>query len=189
MYLQRKLRDLATAMGAELQMTAQGAQAIAQILNAYFGASGVVSGIFSGLNASIAGINYAGPSGAGTSSINNPAIATNIGSAGIGSGLYNPYDYRTRLRQGGLAEGGTFLATRPQSIDVAETRPEIITATPLGRPGMDVNKLFTDMAGTGGGGGSMEIGVTLSPDLEGRVVRKAMDETAKVVFRVNKTKV
>lgn len=92
---------------------------------------------------------------------------------------------------GGMAEGGTFLATRPQTINVAENRPEIISATPLGRPGADVNKMFSNasMGGGASSGGQMEIGLTLSPDLESRIIRNTLDETAKVVVRVNRSRV
>jgi hypothetical protein len=165
-FLQRKLRDLASAIANEYNLTAAGAQAIAQLLNAYFGAGGVASSIFNGLQAALS----SATSGAA------PLISPTWAQGGL-------------FGTGGLAEGGTFLATRPQTINVAENRPELITATPLGRAGSDVNKMFSD-AGVGGGNGNgkLELAVNLSPDLEGRVIRKAMDETANVVVRINRSR-
>jgi len=91
---------------------------------------------------------------------------------------------------GGLAEGGTFLATRPATINVAENRPEVITAAPLGKPGQDISKVFANGSLGGGGmtGGKMEIALTLSPDLEARIISNTLDETANVVARINRTK-
>ena len=89
----------------------------------------------------------------------------------------------------GLAEGGSFLATTRQNIQVAENGPELIQATPLGRIGADVNKLFMQAAMNKQGGGErgmLELGVTLSPDLETRIVRKSLDEAAEVVMKVNR---
>ena len=92
---------------------------------------------------------------------------------------------------GGLAEGGSFLATTPRTIKVAENRPELITATPLGRPGADINKLFMQSGNGGdssGMGGQLELELTLSPDLEARIVRKSLDNAANVVMKINRSK-
>jgi hypothetical protein len=59
----------------------------------------------------------------------------------------------------------------------------------LGRAGADVNKLFMQAAMNKQGGGErgmLELGVTLSPDLETRIVRKSLDEAAEVVMKVNR---
>ncbi len=185
-YLQRKLNDIAAALAAEYNMTAQGASAIANLLGSYFGSGGVIDGIMSQLQ--------------GQMNLQNIATTPTSGGQlpGIGSGLFNPYDIRTRLQQmglptTGLAEGGSFLATRPQTIGVAENQPELITATPLGRPGADINKLFLQ-SGIGGGdssgvGGSLELELTLSQDLEARIIRKSLDNAANVVMKVNRSKV
>ena len=89
---------------------------------------------------------------------------------------------------GGLAEGGTFLATRPGTINVGENRPEMITATPLGKPGKDISKVFSNAGGGGMGEGKIEIGMTLSPDLEARIISQTLSETANVVLKINRSK-
>jgi len=88
---------------------------------------------------------------------------------------------------GGMAEGGTFLATRPATINVGESRPEIITATPLGKPGKDISKVFTN-GGMGGSSGQIELGLTLSPDLEARIISQTLSETANVILKINRSK-
>lgn len=103
-----------------------------------------------------------------------------VSSTGANAGLYGT---------GGLAEGGTFLATRPGTINVAENRPEVITATPLGKPGKDISKMFTNATGGSGmGDGKIEIGMTLSPDLEARIISQTLSETANVVLKINRSK-
>jgi hypothetical protein len=164
-YLQRKLRDLAEALAAEYNMSSTQAQALIRMWTSTYG---TLSGLSS--------VNNKQPLSSSVFTSSTPVVS----STWQNSGLFGT---------GGLAEGGSFLATTPTSINVAENRPEMITATPLGRPGRDINKLFTNMGGGEGGGSSVEIGLSLSPDLEHRIIRKSMDETARVIVRTNKSKV
>lgn len=121
---------------------------------------------------------YSQGGGLGTSTA--PIGTANGGTAGTSLGTFS----------GGLANGGSFLAQTPRSINVAEDGPEIITATPLTKLGSNINKLFLD-AGLGAKGGQQKIyvQVDLSPDLESRVVQKSMDATANVIQRVNRSQV
>lgn len=122
-----------------------------------------------------------GSGGSSTSAVNSAQYtsATPIVSpTWAQSGLYGT---------GGMAEGGTFLATRPATINVAETRPEMITATPLGKPGKDISKVFTN-GSVGGSSGQIELGLTLSPDLEARIISQTLSETANVVLKINRSK-
>ncbi len=163
-YLQRKLKDLAEAIQKEYNLTAAGLHAIDSLLSSY------------ATSASTPGStgNSSSPS-----SVNAGTYTPTTNSGFSGSGMYGT---------GGMAEGGTFLATRPATINVGENRPEVITATPLGKPGRDISKLFTNAPSGGMGGGQIEIAMTLSPDLEARIIRNTMDETASVVARINRTK-
>lgn len=169
-YLQRKLRDLATALAAEYNMTANQANAMINLMSSTY--------------ATLAAMSYDNGQQLGTPGSNTGSLFTAgtpvTSSTWAAGGLFGT---------GGLAEGGSFLATTPTSINVAENRPELITATPLGRPGRDVGKLFANLGSGEGGGGSMEIGLTLSPDLEARIIRRSMDETANVVLKINRSKV
>lgn len=176
-YLQRKLRDLANAIMQEYNLTAQGAQAVYSLLNSYFGAGGMTSNLMSGFNASLGG--------GGTS-----AGVTPVGqSPGIGSGLYNPYDVRTpRNPYFGHAEGGTLVATRPTQALFGENGPEIVSFTPLTRPGNDVGKIFGDKSALGGMGGDMKIRLELSPDLEARIIDSSMENVAVHIERIDRSK-
>lgn len=88
-------------------------------------------------------------------------------------------------RISGLAEGGSFLATRPRSINVAETSPELITATPLGKAGKDISKLFVD-GGMGGNNNSrISLKLMLSRGLEAQLVESAMNNVAFVIEQIN----
>lgn len=173
-YLQRKLRDLATALQAEYNMTATQANALVQLMASTYD--------------TLSGMGYSPTSGISVNS--NGTLNTSAAQIGSTASAYSPSSINagTYIPGGGLAEGGSFLATTPTSINVAENRPELITATPLGRPGRDVGKLFSNMA-EGGMGGSMEIALTLSPDLEARIVRNSMDATANAIVRINRSKV
>ncbi len=60
----------------------------------------------------------------------------------------------------------------------------------ISRTKMDTNKVFSGMGGNGRSGrdGALTIDLTLSPDLEARVVKNTMDKTADVITRVRRTK-
>jgi hypothetical protein len=156
-FLQRKLADLAASIASEYNLTAAGAAAIRNLINA----------TASGGSAASTSAQYTSAT---------PVVSSTWGAAGL---------YGT----GGMAEGGTFLATRPGTINVAENRPEVITATPLGKPGKDISKVFTNGSGMGGGmDGKIELGLTLSPDLEARIISQTLSETANVVLKINRSK-
>lgn len=178
-YLQRKLRDLANAIMQEYNLTAQGAQAVYSMLNGYFGTGGMASNLLSGFGASLGG---------GTSTSSGPG--TQVGaSPGIGSGLYNPYDVRTpRSPYFGHAEGGTLVATRPTQALFGENGPEIVSFTPLTRPGNDMGKIFGDKSALGGMGGDMKIRLELSPDLEARIIDSSMENVAVHIERIDRSK-
>lgn len=91
--------------------------------------------------------------------------------------------------RGGMAQGGSIIANQPTNAVFGEAGPEIATFTPIGRKGTDVNKMFSALSGEGGGAsGQLEIGVSLSPDLESRIIKNTMGETAKVISNVRRSK-
>jgi len=90
---------------------------------------------------------------------------------------------------GGYAEGGSVIANRPTIAIFGERGREMATFTPLDRTGRDVNKVFGNTSGLGGsGGGRVLIEMTLSPDLEARVVENSLSRTAEIVARVSRSK-
>lgn len=190
---QRQLQALIEGWVEKGLVTQENAQAVYDIIASYFGPGGLTDGIWMYMQASLANAQAMALAGLNTAGVGNMYVgqgvsvptgasqpAASSGGTYVGQGVYIP---------SGLAEGGSFLATTPQSLKVAESGPELVTATPLGRTGQDVNKLFMGANLGESASGMMEIGVTLSPDLEARVIRKTLDETAGVILKVNRTKV
>lgn len=88
-------------------------------------------------------------------------------------------------RISGLAEGGSFIATRPRTLNVAETSPELITATPLGKVGKDINKLFIDGGMSSNNNSRISLKLMLSRGLEAQLVESAMNNVAFVIEQIN----
>ena len=81
------------------------------------------------------------------------------------------------------------VANRPTTVTFGERGEwEAATFVPLEHSGKDVGKLFGDVSG-GGVNGQILVGVSLSPDLEGRIIQRSMDGVAEVVATVNRRKV
>lgn len=74
------------------------------------------------------------------------------------------------------AEGGTHIADRPTTVTFGEAGLEMAQFTPLGRNGKDVNKIFGDLGGAMGG--SLQLGIMLSPDLRAEIINTTMDKVA-----------
>lgn len=165
-YLQRKLRDLADAIAKEYQLMDAGARSILRLMQSYY----TLAGGF--------GSTTTNPLSGGTSNTSTFPVYTNQQS-GIGSGLYNPYDIRSR---GGFAEGGTLLATRPTTVTFGET-PEIATFTPITRMGQNLNDLVVS-GGQGKGSGKANVVLTLSPDLRAEIVENSLETMAIHVERL-----
>jgi hypothetical protein len=92
-----------------------------------------------------------------------------------------------------FAKGGQFVTTKPQNIMVGEGgEPELVTVTPLSKLGSlrGGKQPINGMDGMDGKNGESRIvlDMNLSPDLEARVVERAMDGTAQVVEKINRTK-
>lgn len=82
------------------------------------------------------------------------------------------------------------IADQPTSVVFGDNGIEAAQFTPLGRTGADVNKLFSNLSGAGGGstGGNVGIEILLSPDLEGRIVANTLSQTASVFVKTARTK-
>jgi hypothetical protein len=110
-----------------------------------------------------------------------------LGSAGGMVGAVAPHEEGVG-GLGGFAEGGTVIANRPTVAVFGEAGPEMATFTPLNRTGKDTNKVFGDMSGNGAGGGRILIEMSLSPDLEARVVENSLSKTADVIAKISRSK-
>lgn len=184
--LQRKMADLQLELGqrlallgaglvAEFNLTQAGLNAVLALYRAYYGPGGAIDQIYAGAQARMSA---------------NAVIPTSTPSAYRGSGGAGNQSSNGGPLNGGFAEGGTLFANKPTRVLMGERGPEVAHFSPLGRTGKDVNKVFSNMSGSGGGssGGQIEIGVNLNPDLEARIISNTLQETSKVIMKVNRTK-
>jgi hypothetical protein len=184
----RKLETLLKGWVDEQKITEANAAQVYAILSKYFGPGGMTDALYQymmqslinstqgAINAAMSGYSVGG--GLATT----PSTGTTGGKTGSGGS--------TRTKRG-RAEGGSLLATRPTSIQMAEHGAELATFTPLNKIGRDKGSLdVMNALGIGGGAsGKIAIDVNLSPDLRASVIEEAMDGVADVVLRVNGTKV
>src|SRR5574341_40556 len=178
--IKRKAETLIQGWIQEGKITQAGAQQVYDILKRYFGPEGLTDQLYAYMMNSLASA-YAGVSSvpgapapyfnAEAAQANTPQPASGLGTASGGHAL--PF-----------AEGGTLLATRPTTVTFGEV-PEVVSFTPL-NGGNNVGKMFGDKSDLGGG--ILELLLTISPDLESRIVRRSMDETANVIVKVNRSK-
>lgn len=92
---------------------------------------------------------------------------------------------------GGMATGGTFLASQPTLLAVGENGMEKVTVEPIGYRGATENMVF----GSSGNdwstlnGGKIGVDIFLSPGLEGKIIRKSNEimsnELVKILQRRN----
>lgn len=171
---QRKLEQLIKGWIDEGKITQENAQMVYEILLGYFGPGGLTDQLYAYMMQSL--MSQTSLAGQAMSSLGlggTVPTVTPAGTPGGGGGM------------GGIAmaEGGTLLATHPTTVTFGEV-PEIVSVRPLAG-GNNEDRVFGDTGALGGG--QLELAVTLSPDLEARVVRKSLDEAANVIFKVNRS--
>jgi hypothetical protein len=88
---------------------------------------------------------------------------------------------RDALNLGGLAKGGTYLATRPTTATFGEAGPEIAQFIPLSKLGSSNAGASSSFGGGMGAGGTLQLMVDLSPDLEARIIDKSLDNVSAVI--------
>jgi hypothetical protein len=169
-----RLRDVAEGLQEELGITAEGYQAIYDVLLEYLGPGGATDRIFqyyveSAEAAALAAVQVIAKS---LSKIGSAKI--NIGKGGTDTGGTLPRN------QPGFAEGGVAYANRPTLVQFGEV-PEIAMFKPLssfrspspsGRGG-----------GTGMGEGRARVEIMLEPGLVGRIIDGSLDEVATLIER------
>jgi hypothetical protein len=196
--MDERLLEAANKMAEELGLNQEGAQAIYDLLQSYYGTDGSLAaltsqgyaamlvnaqdflgglmgivGQYQGLMAQMTGMQIYQQSERGSIP------------GGLGQQIYQQSERGSVPR---YAKGGQFITTRPTQFIAGEAGPEMVTVTPLSQI-MDSTNI-TGQAGTRGTDGQTQISVTvdLSPDLEARVISKAMDSTAAVVSQVRRGK-
>jgi hypothetical protein len=122
---------------------------------------------------------------AGTSIPSASFTPYNAPQAGIGSGLYNPYDIRSiyqKLGIPGFADGGTMVARKPTLALFGEKTPEIASFTPI-------NKVNGNggLSGGGGMGGSLDLRISISEGLIADIVEASLESVAAHVEHVRRS--
>jgi hypothetical protein len=169
-----RLALIGVGLVEEFNLTKSGLDAILALYQAYYGPGGAIDQVYQGAQARMASSSSLSPGA------NPDDPQSQPGGYGHGQG---GSQYR-------FAEGGTLFANKPTRVLMGEKGAEMAHFTPLGRIGTDVNKIFSNVSGGSdmGIGGRVEIGLSLSPDLEARIMSNTMKETAKVIVKVNRTK-
>lgn len=157
----------------EGKVTQENADAIYDIIAGTFGPGGRIEGVylyFLSLLQSLA---------AGTS-----ALTSGLPSFPVPDYHTNP---ETQYTSPSFQTGGSLIATRPTTAVFGE-RPELVTFTPLTGP--NVGKVVGNLpAGIGSGlmkASQIFLGVSLSPDLEARILDQAQSDAADVIVAINR---
>lgn len=174
--LNRRLQAIGAGLVAELNLTAQGLAAIVALYTQAYGPGGAIDQLYQGMLQRLQSQQPSTLTGGNTGQKNNGMKKPNNSQS---------FDF-------GFAEGGSLLVNKPTSVLAGEGgTPEMITFTPIGRQGTDVNKLFSNLSGGGNSGamgGALELSLNLSPDLEARITKNTLSRTAEVILKVNRTK-
>lgn len=175
---QRKMEDLQREMHNRLSLVAAGLisefnltkQGLESIYKLYVGYYGQIAKVYQAMNAMLSGQG-------GT------RVATTVGKTPVG--------YAGNFAAQRFAEGGSMIADRPTTVTFGEAGLELAQFTPIGKGGRDVNKLFSNLSGDGGGGTGGELGieVALSPDLEARITHNTLGRISATLDRIRGSKV
>jgi hypothetical protein len=167
-----RLALIGAGLVEEFNLTKSGLDAVLALYTAYYGPGGYIDQVYQGSQERI--------------SQNQRNQSPSVDPQTQPGGYAAPYVNSSSMAFG---EGGTLIANRPTKVLMGERGLEKATFTPMDGNGRDVNKVFSNMSGSGGGaGGRIEIGLTLSPDLESRIISTTLDKTAQAIVRVNRSK-
>lgn len=188
------LQEAANKIAEEYGLNAEGAQAIYDLLAKYYGTDGALATLTSGGYAAMLN-NATGFLSQLTTIIGQyQGLMAQAASMSFQTPTYNPFGLGNFDSTGnpipGYAKGGAFLATKPTVAQFGEGgEAELVTATPISQlPKLFESFMVGGEAGREGANGRIMVDLNLSPDLEARVVTRAMDGTAEVVSRINKSK-
>jgi hypothetical protein len=101
--------------------------------------------------------------------------------AALGAGTDTPLGYG---HGNGMAAGGSLFANKPTSVTFGEAGPELAMFLPLGS---NFGSPSASFAG-GGGGGSLQLQITLDPNLQAQIVQTSLDNVALSIDRMQRQK-
>lgn len=184
-----RMEKFAFAISEELVLKVGAAEALAEALSAYYDENGVFDKMYTySAQSMVTNAQWALAQVQQIAAQYKAITASMGGSAGVGSSFHTNSVGGPSI--GPQAFGGTYFASRPTNATFGERGPELAMFIPLSGAMSSISKI----SGSGGalagqGGGKMEIFLTLSPDLEARVINTTMDKTANIIARVNNSKV
>jgi hypothetical protein len=171
-----KLKDLVNALAEQGLATQAGAEAIRVILMTYFGPGGYTEAIYKYLIAQI--------TAAAKAMLMLNSIAGAMG-GGSGGGTKPGTAGGNQPRQ--FASGGAMIASRPTTAVFGEGgEPELAVFLPLSKIRNPTARTSPNVGGAGGG--RIKLDVTLSPDLEARIIQQASDNVATTITRIQREK-
>jgi hypothetical protein len=171
-----KLQDLVDALAEQGLATQAGAEAIRKILMTYFGPGGYTEAIYKYLIAQIMA--------AAKAMLMLNSIAGAMG-GGSGGGTKPGTAGGNQPRQ--FASGGAMIASRPTTAVFGEGgEPELAVFLPLSKIRNPTARTSPNVGGAGGG--RIKLDVTLSPDLEARIIQQASDNVATTITRIQREK-
>lgn len=180
--LNRRLQAIGAGLVAELNLTAQGLAAVVALYTQAYGPGGAIDQLYQGM---LARLQSQKPQSSQVLAPGANPSDPQSQAGGYGHDHSGGYNF-------GFAEGGSLLVNKPTSVLMGEGGvPEVATFTPIGKQGTDMNKLFTNLSGGSSGvsaGGAIELSLNLSPDLEARITKNTLKQTADVILRVNRSK-
>ena len=172
--IKERLALIAEKLAEEESITIGMADAIYQQLKAYYGEGGYMEELYTYFYGLL--VNMAKAAAAATGGLVIPPGSP----GGGGKNEENPP----------FAEGGWGIAMKPTTATFGEAGPEAFSFIPLNRAGVNVGKMRGGSMPAGmnlpGGGGKVSIDLKLSPDLEYRIRRNALDDAANVILSVER---
>lgn len=165
--LHRKMHDrlelIAAGLVNEFNLTKDGLDAITELYKRYYEN---VRQIYESMNHMLSG----------RQNLTAPPTPTRKGGGGGG-------------RVKGMAKGGALLANRPTNVVFGEAGAELATFIPLSKMGSGLSSMFGGLGGgEGGSNGGLQIDVTLSPDLEARIVNNTLNKASNIIAKVQREK-
>jgi hypothetical protein len=190
---QDKIRAMADAIAQELGMGQDGANAMYNMLSGIYGTNGSIGRLFDATYAKVVSNaeatynkikEYADKYKKISMSMSAGTTAPSGGGSGGGGGKKVGGTYGLLgPTSTPMANGGMIVASKPTNVTFGEAGSEAALFLPL-------NKLSALMGAAGGGinnqggNGKMELIVTLSPDLEAKIVNKSMNELSNIVVGI-----
>lgn len=185
-----KMQETAAAIAEEFGLKAEGAQAIYELLNKYYGPGGTFDGLFSYSNRSLVASAEQMLATLAQIIAQYQSMTTTMPktTAPVPSFVNPnvPASPGRRNRVPGMAQGGTLFADTPTTVRFGEAGPEMATFIPLSRMNSSLNQSGGQTGASGEG--SVKIELLLSPDLEARVIENTLGIAGNIVARVTRSK-